>query len=108
MKVDETFQDGHRYGKTPFGIEEGPKADQGANLRLWVESSPSCQGILLTDPKVRWEPGDDAKALLVVPFGPVEERFTVRFEPETGRLALMEAMRYKGAMGVKTLWINQT
>jgi hypothetical protein len=50
---------------------------------------------------------DDATALVAVPFGQDQERFVVRFDPATGRLWLMEALRYKGATGVKTLWINE-
>jgi hypothetical protein len=107
MKVNETFRDGHARGETPFGTEEGEQVDQGANLRLWAESLAFLPSILLTDPRVRWEPVDDAMALLVVPFGSEQERFVVRFDPATGRLWLTEVMRYKSTTGVKTLWINE-
>ncbi|MCC6179314.1 MAG: hypothetical protein IT305_28745 [Chloroflexi bacterium] len=108
MNVDETFLDGHGRGVTPFGVEEGARTDQGANLRLWAESLALLPAVLLTDERVRWEPLDDAAALLVVPFGDTRERFVVRFDPDTGRLWVMETMRYKGAAGAKTLWINET
>ena len=107
MKVNEHYLDGTSRLELPFGVEEGLKVDQGANLGLWAETLwlPS---IYLTDRRARWEPVDDETAILIVPFGEGEQRFVARFDTETGLLRFLESMRYKGADSeVKTLWINE-
>jgi hypothetical protein len=107
MKVNERYLNGKSRLELPFGVEQGSRVDQGANLGLWAETLwlPS---IYVTDPRVRWEPIDEETALLVVPFGEKEQRFVARFDPETGKLHLLESMRYKGTDSEdKTLWINQ-
>lgn len=107
LTVHETFLDGAARLELPFGVSEGSKVDQGANLALWAEAvwMPS---VWVTDPRVRWEPIDEHSALLVVPFGDREERFVARFDPATGLLRLLESMRFKGADDeLQTLWLNE-
>jgi hypothetical protein len=108
MKVNEYYLDGSGRMEMPFGVIEGePKIDQAANLGLWAETVwfPS---IYLTDSRTHWEAVDSNTALLFVPFGDVEETFIVRFNPESGLIHMIEAMRYRDASDDrKTLWINQ-
>jgi hypothetical protein len=105
LKVNERYLDGQARMQLPVGvIENEPKVDMAANLGLWGESIwlPS---IYLTDSRVRWEAIDETTARLIVPFAADEDTFTVYFDPETGLIASMEAMRYKEATSTeKTLW----
>ena len=97
MKVNERYLDGRGRMELPMGvIENEPKVNMAANLGLWGESIwlPT---IFVTDPRVCWEAIDDTTARLVVPCGAKEDTFTVSFDPETGLIAWMEAMRYRDA-----------
>jgi hypothetical protein len=108
MKVNEYYLEGKSRLELPFGvIENEPKVDRAANLGLWAESIwlPS---IFITDPRVRWQPINEDTAFLQVPFGENRETFVARFDPQTGLLRFLEAMRYKDAADeAKTLWINE-
>jgi hypothetical protein len=90
-------------------IYDDPSTNQAANLAVWAEAGwfPS---IWLTDERVRWEGVDDRTALLFVPFEDKMESFVVRFNPETGMIENMEAMRYRdsGDQAKKILWITTT
>jgi hypothetical protein len=111
LKVDEGYVDGKSFFESMVGNHhDDPNTNQGANLALWAEANwfPS---ILVTDPRVRWEPVDDNTALLYVPFEDgLEENFVVRFNPDTGLIDTMEAMRFRdaGQGQEKILWITQS
>lgn len=108
MRANEYFVDGKERMELPWAVAEGPTYDQAGNLGMWGESLSWLPSILLSDPRVRWEPLDDHTAILVVPFGAEEDHFVIRFDPASGMLQLMEAMRYKGETPIKTLWIGET
>jgi hypothetical protein len=107
VAVDERFVDGHARLELPFGVTEGPRVDQGANLALWAEAvwMPS---VWVTDARVSWEPVDATSAWLWVPFGDDRERITVTFDPATGLLRRTESQRFKGATDAqRTTWITE-
>ncbi len=107
MTVNEYFLDGKSRLELPFGVSDGPKVDQGANLALWAEAMwfPS---VWVTDSRVRWEAIDTNSAYLIVPFEDTEERIQVWFDPDTGLLEKMESMRFKETTSEnKTSWLNE-
>jgi hypothetical protein len=106
MKGYDTYLDGRGFMKTPGGVEQGAGIDQGSNVSLWAEALYWFPAVLVTDARVRWEPVDNTSALLVVPFGAKQDVLVVRFDPETGLMQYVEAMKYKSAAGKKVLWIN--
>ena len=109
MKVNERYVDGRSLFEPPVGalIDNDASTNQAANLAVWAEAAwfPS---VWITDPRVHWAPIDENTALLFVPFGDQEENFVMRFNPETGLLDSMEAMRYRdsGPQAKKILWIT--
>lgn len=109
MKVNESYVDGKSYFELPVAtFENDASINQGATLGLWAEAG-WFPAIWVTDPRVRWEPVDEKTALLFIPFEGKEENFVVRFNPETGMLDTMEAMRYRdaGSNSKKILWITK-
>ncbi len=101
LKVNEYFLNWKSRLALPFGVVEGEaKVDQAANLGLWSESVffPS---VYLRTEGVRWEGMDDNTAKLIVPYKEEEDSFTVYFDPATGLIDRMEAMRWRDAEDTK-------
>ena len=105
LKVNERYLDGQARMELPVGVVENEsKINMAANLGLWGESI-WLPAIYLTDSRVRWEAIDETTARLIVPFEASEDIFTVFFNPDTGLIERMEAMRYRDATDTeKILW----
>ena len=88
--------------------QDDPNTNQGANLALWAEGGwfPS---LWVSDPRVRWRAVDEHTAILYVPFENNNESFVVRFNPHTGFVDTLEAMRYRepGEGKPKILWVTR-
>lgn len=108
MTVNERYLDGVSILDLPVGrVENDPKVNAAANLGLWAESIwlPS---LLFSDPRLRWEAVDENTARMVVPGAAPEEVFTVRFDPESGLIASMVALRYQQPTSTeRTPWHNR-
>jgi Family of unknown function (DUF6544) len=109
MKINESYVNGNSHFELPVGTYDNDLSiTQGAVLGLWAEAAwfPS---IWVTDGRVRWENVDENSALLFIPFKDGEENYIVRFDPATGLLDTMEAMRYRdaGPQAKKILWITK-
>jgi len=107
MKINEGFIDGKSFFEGPMGsYSNDPNSNQGANLALWAEAT-WFPALWITDARARWEAIDEYTAILFVPFEKAEENFIVRFNPQTGLIDTMEAMRYResGEDKAKILWI---
>lgn len=109
LRVNEGYVDGKSFFEGPIGDNhDDPAVNQAANVGLWAEAS-WFPAIFITDSRVRWAPVDDDTALLYVPFEAVTETFVVRFDPGTGLIDAMEAMRCKNPGDkTKVLWITRS
>lgn len=111
MKVNERYVDGRSLFEAPVGgaLDNDPATNQAANLAVWAEAN-WFPAIWATDPRARFQEVDEHTALLYVPFEDKEECFVLRFNPETGLLDHMEAMRYResGEQAKKVLWITSS
>ena len=88
----------------PVGnLATGPAVDQGANMILWAEA-PLMPSLLVTDERIRWEAINDQSARLYFPFAGQEDSLTVYFDPESGLISQMAALRYRDVDSGKIPW----
>lgn len=109
LRVNEGYVRGKSFFESPMGTYyNDPNTNQGANLALWAEGG-WFPAIWVTDERAGWEGIDDQTARLLVPFENQTEAFTVRFDPTTGLVHSLEAMRFRdpGEGKPKILWITQ-
>jgi hypothetical protein len=107
LKINEGYVNGKSFFESPMATYyDDPNSNQGANLALWAEAAwfPS---LWVTDPRTHWQAVDADTAILYVPYEDKEESFVVRFNPQTGMIDRMEAMRFQNPNDVnKILWIT--
>ncbi len=105
--TQEGIIDGKSFFESPMGtFYNDPNTNQGANLALWAEGG-WFPALWLSDPRARWQAVDENTAILFVPYEDSEENFVVRFNPHTGLVDRMEAMRFKARGDTdKVLWIT--
>lgn len=105
MHAYEVYIDGQGWANTP-GFQAGAGFDQGSNVSLWAEVLNWLPAALLTDARVQWQGIDETTALLKVPFGSDQETLIVRFDPDSGGVHYIEAMKFNAATKRQALWIN--
>ncbi|MDF2630640.1 MAG: hypothetical protein K0R39_4471 [Symbiobacteriaceae bacterium] len=94
VTLKDTYLKGVAHVDQPGFPDNHPKMNSASNLALWAESV-DLPSIYLTDTRVRWEPIDETHARLVVPSPEGSDAFTVTFDEKTGRVAAMEALRWR-------------
>lgn len=103
LKAIDRYMDG--FGMTgPMGKEAtGPAINQGANMILWAEA-PLMPTLWLTDERIRWEAIDETTARLIFPFEDSEDELTVHFNPDSGLIRRITALRYRDESSGKIPW----
>lgn len=100
-------KDSYINGKGYFGIggeaESGERVDSASNLTVWAEAvfTPTK---FIADPNIRWQTIDDNTIKLIVPLNDTEDTITVKFDPKTGLMSEMKALRYRSQEQKRTPW----
>jgi hypothetical protein len=102
----DAFVDGRGVMKIGSKVQSGPTFDRGALIAMWGEAL-SFPNSWNRQPGLRWEPVDDATALLLIPWAGESIPVTVGFDPLTGYPIRCHAERHKGdgpLVGWAGLW----
>ncbi len=107
LKVSDSYMNGEGVLKIEGLInkrETGRKIDQGQNLAMWGETvfMPS---VIITDTRTRWEDVDNGNARLIVPYNKQNDSLDFNFDPKTGLIKQISALRYRGQNEEKTPWL---
>jgi hypothetical protein len=107
LKVSDSYMNGEGVMKIEGLLnmkETGEKIDQGQNLAMWGETvfMPS---VVIADSRARWEDVDNDSVRLVIPYGEQNDSLDFNFDPKTGLITRICAMRYKGHNEEKTPWL---
>ncbi|NDJ53031.1 MAG: hypothetical protein GYB68_08115 [Chloroflexi bacterium] len=99
LQIHEMLRDGTTRLDLSFlgTAEDQPRINRAALQGYWAEVLAWVPAIVLSDERIRWEGVDEHTARLIIPELDEEEAFTVRFDPETGLLHEIEALRYQEA-----------
>jgi len=84
-------------------VESGERIDHGQLLTMWADSvwMPS---VFVHSPDIQWESVDDRTARLVVPYKDGTSSLDVHFDPVTGRMTHLSALRYTDDFPDKEPW----
>ncbi len=84
-------------------VETGERIDQGQLLTLWSDTVwiPS---VYVHNPQIRWLPVDEHTARLVIPFKDRTESMDAHFDPVSGLMTHLTALRYSDDSMEKEPW----
>jgi hypothetical protein len=110
MTVNERYLDGVSILDLPGEyVENDEKINRSANQGFWGEVLAWVPSIVFTDERIRWEAISDTSARLILPDADAEEMFTVSFDPETGLITDINALRYQDSRSIdRSRWSNRT
>jgi hypothetical protein len=96
FKINEWNLDGKARLELPVGVvDDQPKTNSAASLGMWAEQLSWLPSVFMTDPRVRWDAVDQNTARAIVPSPEGEDAMTLGFDPATGLLHTLDALRWR-------------